>query len=48
MSADSQVRFQKTRRSLDLVVLRHDGFAAGLGLLLARKLAGPREPGGVE
>ena len=28
------------RGFLDLVVLRHDGFAAGLGLLLAGKLAG--------
>jgi serine O-acetyltransferase len=27
------------RGFLDLVVLRHDGFASGLGLLLARKLA---------
>ena len=27
------------RDFLDLAVLRHDGFASGLGLLLARKLA---------
>jgi serine O-acetyltransferase len=27
------------RGFLDLVVLRHDGFGPGLGLLLARKLA---------
>lgn len=27
------------RSFLDLLVMRHDGFASGLGLLLARKLA---------
>ena len=39
LDAERAAGEEMLRGFLDLVVLRHDGFASGLGLLLARKLA---------